>query len=145
MPSNPLNINHGIFTFVIITQACAEHRLDSVDLHVRPGFGVSVILASEGYPGSYAKGKHIVIGDVPQGKTLRATLILMLTLLFREDVVVFHAGTALSGKDVVTSGGRVLAVSAYALTLREALDKAYAAVERISFEGKTYRKDIGHR
>lgn len=57
----------------------------------------------------------------------------------------FHAGTAQKGDQVVTSGGRVMAVSAYAPTLREALDLAYAGVGNVSFEGKVYRRDIAHR
>ncbi|KAH9937224.1 aminoimidazole ribonucleotide synthetase [Fomitopsis serialis] len=107
--------------------ACAERRLDSVQVNTRPGFGVSVILASEGYPGSYAKGNQITVGELPSG------------------VVAFHAGTTQKGDEVVTSGGRVMAVSAYAPTLREALDLAYAGVEKVSFSGKVYRRDIGHR
>ena len=62
-----------------------------------------------------------------------------------KDVVVFHAGTKQSGDDVVTAGGRVLAVTAHAPTLREALDAAYKGVDSISFEGKTFRCDIAHR
>ena len=61
------------------------------------------------------------------------------------DVVVFHAGTVETGGDVVTSGGRVIAVSAYATTLQGALDAAYAGVDQVDFEGKTYRRDIAHR
>lgn len=57
----------------------------------------------------------------------------------------FHAGTAQRGDEVVTSGGRVMAVSAHAPTLREALDLAYAGVDNVSFEGKVYRRDIAHR
>ena len=57
----------------------------------------------------------------------------------------FHAGTAQKGEQVVTSGGRVMAVSAYAPTLREALDLAYAGVDNVLFEGKVYRRDIAHR
>ena len=60
-------------------------------------------------------------------------------------MVVFHAGTAKSGDTIVTSGGRVLAVTAYAPTVQEALDAAYVGVGAISFEGKTFRRDIGHR
>lgn len=61
------------------------------------------------------------------------------------DTVVFHAGTTAEGEDVVTSGGRVIAVSAYAATLQEALDTVYAGVYRVNFEGKTFRRDIAHR
>ena len=61
------------------------------------------------------------------------------------DVIVFHAGTSTSNGEILTSGGRVLVVTAYALTLQEAVDAAYAGVDKVSFEGKTYRRDIAHR
>lgn len=60
-------------------------------------------------------------------------------------MVVFHAGTTKSGSNIVTSGGRVLAVTAYASTIREALKAAYLGVDAVSFEGKTYRRDIAHQ
>ncbi|TFK77295.1 bifunctional purine ADE1 [Pluteus cervinus] len=107
--------------------ACVRHHLDSVNLTTRPGIAVSVVLASKGYPGSYGKGKVITFNNTPS------------------DVVIFHAGTANSGDSVVTSGGRVLAVTAYAPTLQEALRIVYAGVDSVSFEGKTYRRDIAHR
>lgn len=62
-----------------------------------------------------------------------------------EDVVVFHAGTAKSGDDIVSAGGRVLAVTAHATTLQEALDLVYKGVDQVNFEGKTYRRDIAHK
>ncbi|KAN0134282.1 aminoimidazole ribonucleotide synthetase [Lactarius tabidus] len=107
--------------------ACVEHRLDSVALTFRPGFAVSVVLASSGYPGSFEKGKTITTGEVPLG------------------VVVFHAGTVKVGDTVQTSGGRVIAVSAYAPSLQGALDRAYEGVAQVNFDGKVYRRDIGHR
>ncbi|KAG2023016.1 bifunctional purine biosynthetic protein ADE1 [Coprinopsis cinerea AmutBmut pab1-1] len=107
--------------------AAAERRLDSVQVEFQEGVAVTVILASQGYPGSYPKGKVIAIGDLPS------------------DVVVFHAGTKYSGNDIVTSGGRVLAVTAYGHTIQEALASAYKAVDNVSFDGKTYRRDIAHR
>ncbi|KAI0652094.1 aminoimidazole ribonucleotide synthetase [Trametes meyenii] len=107
--------------------ACAEHRLDSVEVKTRPGYGVSVVLASQGYPGSYAKGKEIAVGQMPN------------------DVVAFHAGTSAASGKVVTSGGRVLVVSAYAPTLQGALDAAYGGVANVQFEGKVFRRDIAHR
>ena len=61
------------------------------------------------------------------------------------DVVVFHAGTIKRYGKVETSGGRVIAVAAFAPTLREALDAVYAGVDKVDFEGKTYRRDIAHR
>ncbi|KAL0578512.1 Bifunctional purine biosynthetic protein ADE5,7 [Marasmius crinis-equi] len=112
-----------------IMLACAERRLDSVAVPIRPGFAVSVVLASAGYPGSYPKGKAITV-DTPNVPT---------------NVVIFHAGTAKPDDTLVTSGGRVIAVSAHAPTLQEALDAAYIGVDKVSFEGKTYRRDIGHR
>lgn len=62
-----------------------------------------------------------------------------------QDVVVFHAGTKRRGDDVTTDGGRVLAVTAYAPALQDALDAAYEGVNKITFDGKTYRRDIAHR
>nr|BCB28853.1 aminoimidazole ribonucleotide synthetase [Mycoleptodonoides aitchisonii] len=107
--------------------ACAERRLDSVQVKTRQGSAVSVILASQGYPGSYPKGKQITVGEVPP------------------NVSVFHAGTSVSDDKIVTSGGRVIAVTAYAPTLREALSAAYRGVDAVSFDGKVFRRDIAHR
>lgn len=64
---------------------------------------------------------------------------------YATDVSIFHAGTALRDGHLVTAGGRVLVVAAVAATIQEALARAYSAVEKIDFEGKTYRKDIAHR
>lgn len=72
-------------------------------------------------------------------------LLFRLLLIFRADVVAFHAGTVEKGGDVVTSGGRVIAVSAYAPTLQGALDAAYLGVNNVQFEGKVFRRDIAHR
>jgi len=88
------------------------------------------VLASGGYPGSYEKGKTITGLDEASGLP---------------QVTVFHAGTALDGDDVVTSGGRVLSVTAIGETIDEAADRAYEAVARIEFEGKQLRHDIGWR
>lgn len=125
-------------------QACAEHRLDSVSVKTKPGSAVSVVLASKGYPGSYSKGKAITIGSIPSSK-LTGSYFVAHAHKIASDVVAFHAGTTRSNDKVVTSGGRVLAVSAHAETLQAALDAAYSAVENIQFDGKTYRRDIAHR
>ena len=85
-----------------------------------------MILASGGYPKAYKKGCPITIGDVG-------------------GAVVYHAGTKLTEDGLVTSGGRVLGVTAVGETLRRALDKAYAAAENISFENMYKRSDIGAR
>ncbi|KAI8377475.1 phosphoribosylglycinamide synthetase [Radiomyces spectabilis] len=110
-----------------IMMACVEGRLDAVSITIKQAFAATVIIASGGYPGSYAKGKQI---------TIPATT---------EDVTVFHAGTALKNGQLVTAGGRVLAVSAVASSLREAVDKAYGGVKSIQFENMQYRTDIAHR
>jgi len=96
----------------------------------RPGYAVSITLASGGYPGTYRSG--IPIRGVEEANRL-------------EDVQVFHAGTALSNGQLVTAGGRVLSIAAHGATLQEAVARAYAAAARISFEGMHYRRDIAHR
>jgi len=94
----------------------------------KEGAAVCVVMASGGYPGSYRKGFPIEgLEGVPP------------------DVVVFHAGTAFQEGRIVTAGGRVLGVTAYGPDIRTAVDRAYAAVERIRFEGMHYRRDIGWR
>jgi phosphoribosylamine--glycine ligase/phosphoribosylformylglycinamidine cyclo-ligase len=104
---------------------------------------VSVILASKGYPGSYAKGKTITIEEVPKGTLSQTAAGRRLTS--QSDVTVFHAGTTVKDSQILTAGGRVLAVTAYAPSLREAVDLAYAGVEKVHFEGKTFRRDIAYR
>ncbi len=89
-----------------------------------------VVLASGGYPGGYEKGKVI------RGLDAAANL---------DGVTVFHAGTALDGGRVVTSGGRVLSVTAIGDTIDEAAERAYEAAAMIDFEGKQFRQDIGWR
>ena len=87
---------------------------------------ITVVMASDGYPGKYPKGKSVKIpGDLPA------------------EVVVFHAGTSALLRDVVTTGGRVLGVSATGTDLESARKTAYDAVDRIEFTGKQFRTDIG--
>jgi phosphoribosylamine--glycine ligase len=116
---------------VDIMLACAGGRLAEIELAWREGFAVSVVLASGGYPGDYDTGKPI------SGLEEAAAI---------EGVTVYHAGTE-RGDDgsLVTSGGRVLNVTAVAPTFAEARDRAYRAVDRIAFEGMHYRTDIGLR
>mgnify|MGYP001611073312 CR=1 FL=1 len=97
---------------------------------------VCVVCASGGYPGEYKKGKEIFgLGEAAKMK----------------DVVVFHAGTKRIAQStertakIVTNGGRVLGVTGLGNTIKEAIDKTYQAVEKISFEGMHYRKDIGRK
>jgi phosphoribosylamine--glycine ligase len=107
--------------------ASAEGRLTGVEMTWSPKASVCVVMASGGYPGAYTKGTAIT--GLDEVETL-------------EQVKVFHAGTAMREGRVVTNGGRVLGVTAWADTLRQARDHAYAAVERIRFEGAHYRTDI---
>lgn len=94
-------------------------------------FACNIVLASGGYPGNYEKGK--VITGIEEAEKM-------------DDIVVFHAGTTRNEKkELVTNGGRVLGVSAIGKTLEDALAKAYKAIEKISFEGMYYRKDIGQK
>lgn len=116
---------------VEVMLACAEGRLDEVELAWRDEWAVAVVLTSAGYPGSYEKGK--VIRGIEDAEAM-------------EDVTVYHAGTAVrEDGELVTSGGRVLAVTALGGTFEAARDLAYEACEKIDFEGKTLRRDIGLR
>jgi phosphoribosylamine--glycine ligase len=87
-------------------------------------------MASGGYPADYEKGFPI------SGLEEAAAI---------EDLVVFHAGTALKDGRIVNSGGRVLGVTGLGRTVAEAIDKAYAGVEKISWQGVQYRRDIGQK
>jgi phosphoribosylamine--glycine ligase len=108
--------------------ACVEGTLDQVELRWSQDAAVCVVMASGGYPGSYAKGRPIAGLEAVEQMA---------------DAKVFHAGTALEGDKVVTSGGRVLGVTAWGADLPAARDKAYEAVEKIRFEAAHYRRDIG--
>ena len=109
-----------------VMQAVTEERLADCPVTFSDGAAACVILASEGYPGSYQKGFPIRIPD-----DLNAEI--------------FTAGVKETDGQLVTSGGRVLGVTATAPTLKEALQKAYAAAEQIRFENVYYRRDIGKR
>ncbi|MDP9249247.1 MAG: phosphoribosylamine--glycine ligase [bacterium] len=111
-----------------IFEACIDGKLNVMEIKWTNVFAANIVLASLGYPGNYEKGK--VISGVEEAEAMSG-------------IVVFHSGTAMAGSDLVTSGGRVLGVSAVGKTLAEALDRAYKAAEKISFEGMQYRKDIG--
>ncbi len=109
--------------------AAIEGRLDEVSAQWDSRAALGVVLAAEGYPESYGKGK----------------LISGLKFDFPENVKVFHAGTASTGDDVITSGGRVLCVTALGSSVSDAQTAAYSALERIHWEGAFCRKDIGFR
>ncbi len=114
-----------------IMRAVSEGTLERQKIEFSNGAAACVVLASGGYPESYEKGKEIsglAAGQLADG-----------------GATVYHAGTAIDGNKLVTSGGRVLGVTACGDNLREALDRAYAAARKISFDKMFYRKDIGKR
>lgn len=116
---------------VNIMLAVAEGRPEDIVLSWSDKWAVSVVLASEGYPGSYEKSK--VILGLEEAQDL-------------DGVIVFHAGTALNPDgELITAGGRVLNVVALGDTFEEARNRAYEACELIKFEGVQYRSDIGRR
>lgn len=102
--------------------------LKDEDIVVKSDVAATVIVASAGYPGSYEKGKEI--SGLGEGGG---------------DALVFHCGTKEADGKVVTSGGRVLSVTGIGATLREAVDRAYARIGALSFDGMFFRKDIAHR
>ena len=111
-------------------QACIDGTLTDALVQVRPEAAATVVMAAGGYPGPYTKGTPIA------GLDEAAQL---------PDCMVFHAGTALKDGRVVTSGGRVLAVTALGADLKTAVGRAYEAVAKIRFEGAQHRTDIAHR
>lgn len=114
---------------VDLFQACLDGTLDQAALEWYDEAAVCVIMASGGYPASSEKG-------VP---------IHGLDTISEEEAIVFHSGTALKDDQIVTNGGRVLGVTAKDTTIKGAIDKAYAAVEKISFDHMQFRRDIGAR
>ncbi len=115
---------------VDIALAIAGGRLKDIDLRWNEDPAVCVVLASNGYPGKYEKGK--LISGLEDVKGI-------------EGVMVFHAGTAFADGSLITSGGRVLGVTATGADIRQARDRAYEAIGKIRFDGMHYRKDIAQR
>ena len=111
-------------------KATSEGKLKDIKLSWKNDASVCVVLTSKEYPGSYEKGKVIKGLD---------------SLKNRDDLMVFHAGTSMDDKDFVTSGGRVLGVTALGKDIRSAKENAYQAIKKIHFDGMHYRKDIGDK
>ena len=110
-----------------VMEACIDGKLDTIDLQFEDNAAVCVVLASDGYPEHYEKGKEIHGLEAFEGK---------------DDYFVFHAGTKKDGDKILTSGGRVLGVTALGATLKEARANAYKATEWIDFSNKYMRNDI---
>jgi phosphoribosylamine--glycine ligase len=113
-----------------IIQATIDGKLEKIELSWNEQSAVCVVMASQGYPGVYEQGKEIIGLE---------------ELKNRDDIVVFHSGTSKKNGQIVSAGGRVLGVTAWADTLKEAIDKAYQGVGKIRFENSYYRKDIGKK
>lgn len=111
-----------------VMEACIDGKLEDIDLEFEDNAAVCVILASDGYPESYEKGKVITGLDTFEGK---------------DGYYVYHSGTRFEGDNIVTNGGRVLGVTATGSSLREARANAYKATEWIDFSNKYMRHDIG--
>jgi len=106
----------------------AEGNLASRSIEFDHRSAVCVMLVSGGYPGHYEKGKVITMNGAHS---------------LSEDSIIFHAGTAMKDGQVVTAGGRVIAVSSYGKDKAEALARSFAGAQEIQFEGKYFRRDIG--
>ncbi len=110
-----------------IFDACIDGKLEKTEIKWKQNtYACNIVLASGGYPENYEKGKEINIEKKND-----------------DSVIIFHAGTTIKNDKLITNGGRVLGVSATGDTLKKALQKAYKAIENISFGGMQYRKDIG--
>jgi phosphoribosylamine--glycine ligase len=110
---------------VALFQAVANHKLDEVTLEIDPRSATTIMVVSGGYPEDYGKGFEITgIENV-------------------EDSIVFHAGTKLENGKVVTSGGRVLAVTSFGNNFQEAIKKSYQNIDKLHFDKMYFRKDIG--
>jgi len=114
--------------FMVALQASVDGTLGEVPFEMYRKTAATVVIASGGYPDHYETGREIAIAD---------------EVAEMEDCLVFHAGTACDGGRLTTAGGRVFSVTALGDTLRESIDRAYRAVEKIGFDGAYYRTDIG--
>ena len=111
--------------FMDLLISCTNQNLDKVKLEFDSEYYTNVVLASKGYPEDYKKGFEISgLNDV-------------------DDSIIFHAGTSFNNGKIVTNGGRVLSIVSSGKTMKEALKKSYKSIDKINFEGKTFRQDIG--
>ncbi|MCE5300929.1 MAG: phosphoribosylamine--glycine ligase [Spirochaetia bacterium] len=115
---------------VDICLACCDGKLKDIKIETENIAAINVVLASKGYPGDYEKGVEIKGLDAFNGMN---------------DMIAFHAGTAIKDGKVVTAGGRVMNITALAPDIESAIDKVYKNIDRVSFEGVYYRRDIGRR
>jgi phosphoribosylamine--glycine ligase len=110
-----------------IASTCVEGSLESVDVRWKKGAAVCVVLASKGYPDQVESGRLVNMEALPPG------------------LVCFHAGTRAEGGELLTSGGRVFGLTAWAGEIEGAMERVYSNIDKISFDGMQYRKDIARR
>jgi len=123
-----MNVINGDLCELLTT--AARGSLDASAIEISRNHALCVVLAAKGYPGDPSKGDPIFgLGEAAA----------------RPNVRIYHAGTAMDGNRVVTAGGRVLGVTGFGPTLQKAALAAYSAVDCIEFEGRQFRRDIGHR
>ncbi|WMI66618.1 phosphoribosylamine--glycine ligase [Aestuariibaculum sp. YM273] len=111
--------------FVEVLQAMANGTLNKIDIEIDERAATTIMMVSGGYPEAYEKGKEITGLDAI------------------EDSIPFHAGAQLKEGKVVTSGGRVIAITSYGETYQEAIKKSYQSIDKLNFDKMYYRKDIG--
>ncbi len=110
-----------------VADACVNGTLADLEIRWKNGAAVCVVLASKGYPEKVENGKSITLGELPV------------------DMVCFHAGTNMQNERLITSGGRVFGLTAWASDIESACNNVYSNIDRISFDGMQYRKDIARR
>jgi len=108
-----------------VFQAIANQELDTIKIDIDKRAATTVMLVSGGYPEAYDKGKKITgIANITES-------------------IPFHAGAKIENNSIITSGGRVMAITSYGNTYQEAIKKSYQSIEKIQFDKMNYRKDIG--
>lgn len=112
---------------VEIAEACADGNLANINIQWKNNAAVCVVLASKGYPEKVENGKVVTIEKLP------------------DDMVCFHAGTKMENEKIITSGGRVFGLTAWAEDIANAVKKVYANIDKVTFDGMQHRKDIAHR
>jgi len=112
---------------VEIADACVEGRLNEVDVKWKNGAAVCVVLASKGYPEKPEKGQVVSFSELP------------------EDMICFHAGTKTENGNIATAGGRVFSLAAWSSNIASTVEKVYANIDKVTFDGMQYRNDIAHR
>jgi phosphoribosylamine---glycine ligase len=112
---------------VEITEACVDGKLENINIQWKDKAAVCVVLASKGYPEKVEGGKVVAIEQLP------------------DDMVCFHAGTKMESENLITSGGRVFGLTAWAEDIASAVKKVYANIGKVTFDGMQYRKDIARK